>query len=690
MTAGFNRIAEKRLYVLWAALLAVLGAFIARLFTLQVLQGSIWAARAEENMVEIINLPAPRGVIYDRRGVVLARNAPAYNITLTAAELPDDPGFRDALLEELADLLDMPLNLNSLETHPYVPCRSQLGLRQLLEYGEVSQPYRPVRLKCGVSKEVALVVEEKAAQWPGIGVEVVPVRDYPTGRVTAALVGFLGPVPEALVDYYEEKGLDINRDKVGYAGLEMQYQDLLAGRNGRRVVAVDVAGRVLYDLEPPQQPEPGVNLRLTLDLRLQDAALHIVENELDRWNAYFGFQRFRNAAAVALNPQTGEVLAMVSLPTFDNQQLTPFIPYDYYKALEADEFKPLLNHAISAEHPPGSVFKLVTATAGLNEGVARPGMIIETPGTIELTEKYFAGDRGRGRTFYDWNYETGGFGQLEFLDCIAFSSNVCFYKVGGGYFDEIPNGGVGICRLKAYAQALGYGDYTGIDLPGEANGLIPDPTWKRIYRGENWSTGDTYLASVGQGYVLTTPIQMVVAGATIANGGKVLQPQLVYEHLDAEGHVLQTFSPVVRWDVTQEPRIPEFENPGGIGRCRETGETKTIDPWALQMVREGMRRAVEYGTLKEVFRDFPIPAAGKTGSAEYCDNKAQAANRCQPGNWPSHAWTLAYAPFDNPEIVVVAFVYDGTEGAKTAAPIVRRIMDAYFDLKAQDAGAEGP
>ncbi|NPA31799.1 MAG: penicillin-binding protein 2 [Chloroflexi bacterium] len=687
MTEGVNRVAGRRLTILWLLLLAVLGVFIARLFNLQILQGSIWAARAQENMVEILNLPAPRGVIYDRGGRVLARNAASYNITLTAAYLPDDPGFRDALLEELADLLDMPLNLNSLQTHPYVPCRSELGLRQLLEYGEVSQPYRPVRLKCDVPKEVALVVEEKAAQWPGIGVEVVPVRDYPTGRTTAAIVGFLGPVPEALVDYYEEKGLDINRDKVGYAGLEMQYQDLLAGQNGRRVVAVDVAGRILHDLEPPRQPQPGVNLRLTLDLRLQNAALGIVENELDRWNAYFGEVRFRNAVAIALNPQTGEVLAMVSVPTYDNQRLARFIPYDYYKALEADEFKPLLNHAISAEHPPGSVFKLVTATAGLNEGVVRPGMIIETPGTIELTEKYFAGDRGTGRKFYDWNWKSGGFGQLEFLDCIAFSSNVCFYKVGGGYFDEIPNGGVGICRLKAYAEALGYGSYTGIDLPGEADGLIPDPTWKRIFRGENWSTGDTYLASVGQGYVLVTPLQMAIVGSTIANGGRVMQPTLVYEHLDPEGRVVRPFQPVVRWDVTQEARIPEFENPGGIGRCRETGVTKTIDPWALQMVREGMRRAVEYGTLKNTFQDFPphIAVAGKTGSAEYCDNKAQAANRCVPGEWPSHAWTLAYAPYDNPEIVVVAFVYDGTEGAKTAAPIVRRIMEAYFELKAQDA-----
>ncbi|NPA27373.1 MAG: hypothetical protein GXO36_07235, partial [Chloroflexi bacterium] len=479
-----NRIALSRLYGLLAVLAGVLGLFIARLFWLQIIQGPQWVVRAKDNMVEVLNLPAPRGVMYDRRGVVLARNIPSYNVVVTAAQLPDDPGYVDAMLQELAELLDMPLNLNDLQTTPYVPCRSELGLRQLVEYGIVSQPYRPVRLKCNVPREVALVVEEK--NWPGIGVEVVPVRDYPTGEPTSVMVGFLGPVPEALADYYREKGLDINRDKVGYAGLEMYYQDELAGQNGRRVVAVDVAGRILYDLEPPQPPRPGVNLRLTIDVRLQNAAFHIVQHNLDIWNARFGYERLRNAVAIALNPQTGEVLALVSIPTYNNQRMARFIPYDYYKALEADEYKPLLNHAISAEHPPGSVFKLVTATAGLNEGIVHPGMIIETPGIIELTQKYTAGEQGKTRKFYDWNWEKGGFGQLEFLDCIAFSSNVCFYKVGGGYFDEIPDGGVGICRLKSYAEALGYGSYTGIDLPGEADGLIPDPTWKRIYRGENW------------------------------------------------------------------------------------------------------------------------------------------------------------------------------------------------------------
>jgi len=190
------------------------------------------------------------------------------------------------------------------------------------------------------------------------------------------------------------------------------------------VVEVDVAGRILRDLEPPQNPIPGTNIRLTIDWRLQDAMYTIVREELEEWNTYFGRERFRNAAAIAMNPKTGEILGMVSIPTYNNQVVARYIPEDYYEYLTTEEFKPLLNHAISAEHPPGSVFKIVTATAALNEDIVRPGQIIETPGTIVLEQKFFAGDIGRRQTFYDWNWEKGGFGELEFLSRRAWASVV--------------------------------------------------------------------------------------------------------------------------------------------------------------------------------------------------------------------------------------------------------------------------
>ena len=667
----------------------VLGVFITRLFSMQVLNYNRWIVRAEENRTEILNLPAPRGAIFDRNGVVLARNIASYNVVITPAYLPDDPGKVDEIFAELSRLTGVPINQGEISPeNPYVPCRSPHGIRQIVYYGITTAPYRPVKIKCNIPRKTALIIQERAVDWPGVDVEIEPVRDYPTGYLTADIIGFLGPVPKSLVDYYvNERGLDPNRDKVGYAGVELSYQDVLAGTNGKRVVEVDVAGKILRDLEPPIPPQPGNNLILTLDTRLQEAAYNILIDQIRYLNARYpmpdGSPRTSSGVVIAMNPKTGEILAMVSYPTYENNRLARFIPADYYQILASDPNKPLLNHAISAEHPPGSTFKLATATGALNEHVVTLDKIIDAPGIITLTEKYFANDPGKARRFVDHNWEQGGFGKIDFLHCIAYSSNVCFYKLGGGYDDEI-NPGLGICRLGTYARALGYGNPLGIDLPGEASGLIPDPTWKRIHKGENWSTGDTYIASVGQGYVLATPLQVLSSAATIANGGKLMRPKVVREIVDAEGHVVQPFVPEVKWDITKDPVIEVYENPAGIGSCHPTGEKKTVDPWVIQQVRKGMRMAVTelpHGTLTRAFAGFPIAVAGKTGTAEYCDNKAQKRGLCKFGAWPTHGWTVAFAPYDDPEIAVIAFVYNGGEGAVAAAPIVRRVMEVYFSLK---------
>ncbi len=677
-----------RLTVTGAVMALVLLAFVARLFSLQILQHDRWLARANENRVEELNIPAPRGAIYDRRGVVLARNVAAYNLVITPAYLPDDPGKVDEIFRDLSRLVDVPVSHGVVDKeHPYVPCRSDQGIRQIVNFGETFAPYRPVKIKCDIDRDVALMIRERATDWPGVDVEVVPAREYPTGYITANVVGFLGPVPKALVDYYKKQGLVPNRDKVGYAGVELSHQEELAGKNGLRVVEVDVAGHIRRDLKPPQAPQPGANLRLTIDTRLQEAAYQILVNQIKSLNIRYplpdGEPRTRSGVVIAMNPRTGEILAMVSYPTYDNNRMARFIPADYYQQLAADPEKPLLNHAISGEYAPGSTFKLATGTGALNEHVVTLDKIIDAPGIIYLTEKYYANDPGKAVKFYDHNYKQGGFGKIDFLHCIAYSSNVCFYKLGGGYRNEI-NPGLGICRLGTYARALGYGDRLGIDLPGEAKGLIPSPRWKRIYKGENWSTGDTYLASVGQGYVLATPLQVLMSAATIANNGRQMQPTVLYETVDAEGKVVKPFQPRVRWDITKDPRIEVYSNPAGIGSCKPTGELKTVDPWVVKQIQRGMHMAVTdrtHGTLSRVFEGFYIGAAGKTGTAEYCDNRAQKRHLCIRGNWPTHGWTVAYAPYEDPEIVVVAFIYNGGEGAVAAGPVVRRVLDVYFTLK---------
>jgi penicillin-binding protein 2 len=661
--------------------------FVVRLFFLQVMQAESWTAEAIENSTKEFNISAMRGIILDRNDVIVARNVASYNVVLTFANLPDDEGAIQEIFRDLSNLIGVPVNRSELSLeNPYVPCISDHGIAQIAEYGESATPYEPVKIICDIDEELAMVLQEKSVDWPGVGIEIQPLREYPTGSLTSSIVGFLGPIPASQEEYYVERGFVPARDKVGYAGLELEYQDLLAGSNGREVVQVDVGGQVFGDLEPPVDPESGMSLRLTLDSRLQQAVETILVTEMDDWNQYFGEIRYSSGVVIAINPATGEILSMVSYPNYENSRMSRFIPAYYYDQLIRDPANPLLNHAVGDVLPAGSVFKLVTGVGALNEGVVTPDQIIATPPKLIVTEKYYANDPGNAREFVDWN--EAGFGHLDFVHGMANSSNVYFYKLGGGYQNEVPGGGLGICRLGTYAQALGYGDAPGLGLPEEQDGLIPDPTWKRINHAESWSSGDTYIASVGQGYVLATPIQVLLSAAIVANDGKYMQPTLVREVLDSEGNVVEPFEPKLKWDLTVDPVIQEYGETTIRGCEPIDGSTKTVAPWVIETVQQGMRLAVTIGTLKDRFEGATISAAGKTGTAEYCDQYAQAKNLCIPGNWPTHAWTVGYAPFENPEIAVVAFVYSGGEGASVAGPIVRRTLEAYFELKTIDTAAQ--
>jgi penicillin-binding protein 2 len=687
-----NNIPTWRIYLAAGAVGLVFLVFTLQLFILQVIEGSRYVVAAEDNRTTEINIPAPRGIILDRNGTILARNIASYNVVITASNLPDDEGSTQEVFRTLSRLIDMPVNLNAITLeNPYVPCTSEHGIAQIADYAETSFPFSPVRVKCNIDETTARILMEKSSDIPGVSVEIEPIRDYPTGELTSNVVGYLGPIPAEFESLYQEQGLVSNRDKVGYAGVELSLEEYLLGTNGLRVVETDVAGQVLRDLLPPVSSTPGNNVRLTLDTRLQQAAQTILIQQIDALNLISPTGiRATSGVVIAMNPKTGEILAMVSWPSYENNRMARFIPAYYLEQLQSDGREPLLNHAIQAERPTGSVFKLVTAVGALNEDVVTLDQVIDAPGVITLTEKYFANDPGRAKEFVDWNREQGGFGKITFVDCIANSSNVCFYKLGGGYQTEIPEG-LGVCRLGAYAEAMGYGAISGIELPGEEDGLIPDPTWKRIYQGQNWSTGDTYLASVGQGYVLSTPLQVLLSAATIANDGVLVQPTILREVLDGEGNVIRPFQPEVKWDITRDPVIAEMAPTQSVGSsCRPTGEYKTVDPAVIEAVQEGMRGAVTRGTLEDEFVDVDIAAAGKTGTAEYCDSIAQGKNLCVPGNWPTHGWTVAYAPYDDPEIAVVAFVYNGGEGARIAGPIVRRVIEYYFQLRAIDIALGNP
>jgi penicillin-binding protein 2 len=689
-----QRLEGWRIKVLYFLLIVIFGYFAIRLFDIQILQSDTYLKQSEINRTKEISVPTQRGIIQDRKGVVLARNVASYNVTITPANLPgyptDEPlpGAIEAIYRELSPLINVPVSngvMNDQTVKLFTPCQTDFGIKEIVIIADTNAPYTPVRIACDVSEGTAMQISEKANDWPGVQIEVNPIREYPTGELTSEIIGFLGPIPAALEADYVAKGFVPNRDKVGYAGVEASLNDQLAGRNGTRTVEVDVAGKELRDLEPPKPAMPGENITLTIDTRLQAATKAALIGEIEWWNVYFNTIRSSNGVAIAINPKTGEILSLVSFPTFENNRMARFIPAYYYEQLSNDPNRPLFNHAISAEHPPGSVYKLSTAIGALNERVISPTQSVDDPGKISITEKYAPNDPGHLRDFVCYN--PLGHGRVNFLRGIMLSCDVYFYKISGGYPGEVPVG-LGVDRMAEYAKALGYGQLTGIELPGEATGLVPTSAWKRINLSENWSIGDTYIAAMGQGFVLSTPLQVLVSAAIVANNGVYMQPTLVKEIQDSQGNIVKPFTPKVKWDITKDPLITVFDENGVA-----TEQKKVVEPWVISLTQQGMHLVTTDpdGTAYRSFKNFvvngkEIQTAGKTGTAEYCDNVAQSKNLCQPGNWPTHAWFVGYAPYEDPEIAVVAFVYNGGEGASVAAPIARKIMEAYFELKAIDAG----
>jgi penicillin-binding protein 2 len=674
---NFNR---GRILVFYVLITVILAVYLGRLFSLQILQGSIYKQKALNNSTSTVTTSANRGIIYDRNGFVLAQNIPSYNVSITPALLPEDEGTIEAIYSALSEIIDIPVNngeINDETVRLFKPCDTDMGIAQIVEIGNSNWPYNPVNIKCNVDENVALAVKGHESDWPGVSVEISSVRDYPTGELTSEIIGFMGPIPASQEKELRAKNFLPGRDKIGYAGIESSMQDELAGKNGVNVVEIDVAGKEIRNIEEPQAAVPGNNIKLTIDSRLQLAAKTALKGEIDFWNRWLGTIRSQNGVVIAINPKTGEILAMVSYPTYENNRMARQIPGDYYEQLLNDQYRPLFNHAISAEHPPGSVFKMSAAIGALNEKVVTPEQQLDCKGKIDILQRFYPNDPGTPMEFVCYN--KAGHGMIDFIHGVAQSCDVYFYKIGGGYGEQVPDGGLGILRLSEYAKALGYGSVTGVELPGEAAGLIPTPQWKRINLQENWSNGDTYIATIGQGYVLSTPMQVLLSFATLANDGKQMQPTLIGDILDNEGKVVTPFTPKLKHDITKEPLITIYED--GIS----TDKKKVVEPWVIEKAKEGMRLVVTEGTMQGEFSRMGLEylqAAGKTGTAEYCDNVAQARNLCQRGNWPTHAWFVGYAPYDNPEIAVVAFVYNGGEGASVAGPIVGQVLKAYFNLKA--------
>jgi penicillin-binding protein 2 len=650
----------------WLILL-VLGLYMIRLWQLQFLEGGSWEARAQQQQNRLITLSPPRGVIYDRHGEVLVRNVPAYNVTITPGELPDDSEREREVLMRLSSLLDIPYSTEGGLDQPeyrgeinaigreYFPPFGEApapGLLEMVERVRYLTPYAPLVVDQNIDRDLALLIaQEGGVTMPGVGIETVPRRLYTNGELTSQILGFLGPIPPGSVESYEQKGYNAATDRIGYAGVEAQYEEILRGIPGRKLIERDVLGQELRVINETA-PVAGDNLYLTLDLDLQAVATDALAEGLSVAESQRG-------AAVVLDPRDGQLLALVSLPTYDNNMFSRRLDVEAYEALLEDPHHPFLNHAISDQIPPGSVFKIVPAAAGLQEGVINRFTTLNCPGIMHLPNKFAPDDPSLAQPFYCWiQLQHGhGHGPLNVVEAIAQSCDIFFYQVGGG-LESTGFVGLGAERLAAYSRQFGLGAPTGLDIPGEAGGLVPTPKWKRQNYQETWTTGNTYNFSIGQGDLLATPLQIANALAAVANGGTLYTPQVLRHVQEADGNVIRPFTPVV-------------------------SHTLDIDEAVLQVVREGLDLTVsEDGTgNRAILDEIGVNLAGKTGTAEYCDDIAYEAGRCdieEDEVLPTHAWFMAYGPTEAPEIVVAVWVYDGGEGSVVAAPVAREILDFYF------------
>ena len=696
------------------AILLILVFFGGRLYQLQVIQGDSYRQRADANRFDLIETPAQRGIMYDSTGIILTRNRPSFEVGLVPEDLPFDD--LETAQDESAIEIEKVLHVLEVDTDPDVALQlAELMFRRLgrvdyartvgnagvkldyvsvpgeseilysesgapprvitetlllpdisqplpmpgmvalvqraIEFGRQGSASEPVPILDLVDEEQAFAISEESYRLPAVRIKPVPVREYTQDELMSHVLGFMGPIPAAAEENYREAGYTNPNERVGLNGLEYSYQRQLRGIPGYKNLEVDILGREIRTVGQVAEPVPGSNLILSIDLRLQQVMYDAVAATLEEKDVPWG-------VAIAMNPMTGAILGMVSLPSYDNNVFAERINEEYL-ALERDERRPLINYAIGGLYPPGSTFKMVTASAALQEGVVTPATTLVDAGPIYLPNRFAPNDMSLAQRFVSWNHKLGiVHGAINVVDALGLSNDIWFYMVGGGY-PPIEFEGLGARRMAKWAELYGYGAPTGIDLPGEVGTVIPDDQWKRQLYAESWTTGDSYNMSIGQGYVLATPLQVLVSASAVANGGYVMQPQVVYQMTDATGGLQQDFTPKI---TRQLPLDPEY----------------------VKVVQQGMWSVVNAprGTGAIVkLEDYPdIVLAGKTGTAEFCEYipEEEDCRRIEDDFLPFHAWFVGYGPFESPEIAVVVFIYDGGEGSAVAAPVAKTIFNAYF------------
>ena len=579
---------DGRLKILGMLILLVIAILIARIGYLQIYDGEYYAGLADGNRIRLIPSMAPRGSFYDRNGEMLVTNRPGFTVSL----LPLTAPISEDVITRLSSLLNVPVE----EIHKKIQAHSG---------------FDPIRIKNDVGPEILTIIEEQKGLYPGVIIEVQPIRNYVYKEQGAHVYGYVSEISDDELEKRKDEGYKTG-DIIGKAGLEKLYDREIRGTNGGEQVEVDVTGKPVQILGK-KNPVPGCDLMLTIDRNIQAAAEQAVDEQLIKIGA-------KAAAAVVMNPQTGEVLALVSRPAFDPNLFAHGISSKDWKIINDNPNFPMDNKAVVGEYPPGSTFKIVTGTAALSEGKVSP------------EEKIL--DTGHHWIIPKGNADGEALGWINFVEAMAHSDNVYFYEMGNR---------LGIDTLERYARMFGLGEKTGINLPYESEGLVANRRYKEKVFGEDWYLSETFDAAIGQGFNLVTPLQAAMVMGEIAADGKRYQPYLVQRIVAPDGSIVKQFEPTLLSQLDVKPDI-------------------------IRLVQQGLRDVTKFGTAASVFGpSFPVDIAGKTGTAENPHGR-------------DHGWFVAYGPFDNPNIVVAVIVEQGGYGSQSAVPIGKKILEAAFGI----------
>jgi penicillin-binding protein 2 len=602
-----------------AAIIAVIlfGVLAGRLFQLQVLDGAVYAAQAAAARTVEMPIRAARGLIFDREGRPVAVNTPSWTLYARPADLPTTDSARTGVLARAATLSALPLG----------PLQQRLAAYR-------GSPFELVPIGEDIGRDAALLIAEEEDQLPGISVGAEARREYldetgsRNGELLAHVLGYTGPVARGELDALSALGY-LRDDVIGRGGVEASYEEALRGAFGSDLLERDAGGRPVKVLERLSDPVPGKNLMLTIDSRIQRIATETLKWGLEAADVAQG-------VTIVMNPQTGEILAMVSLPTYDNDKFAAGISAADYAAYLNDPTKPLRNHAVSDLYPPGSTFKLVTGLAALDEGVTTVSQRWPTYACYQIP------DAPAGQCLFDWNRR--GFGPLSIVDAYSKSSDTFFYQMAVA---------LGVDRLGGWAEELGFGQRSGVRLPTEAAGTVISKEWAQAQGRPDVFTGELAMAGIGQNAIAVTPLQLLNAYAAVANGGHLMRPMIVRGETDAEGNLLRAYDPAV---------------------IRELGASQED----LRTMRIGAREVITTGHATNI-NALRVPGAlsGKTGTAEFGTPTSQ-------GVLPFHSWFVAYLPSQagatDAELAIVTFTYSAVVRGNVSLEVIKYFFQEYFGL----------